>query len=109
MSEMFRHLPFPFQDGRFPPQLGAAIQKTVLDGQEPAREVIHTDENSWLVGDGINDPNIDGGSIATHIRHVLELDPTLEELASLPLGQIATRDGPDQPWQFAQHEWLDEP
>jgi len=108
MNEMFRHLPFPFPDGRFPPQLGAVVQKTVLDGEEPAREVIHTEDNSWLVGDGVYDPNLPGASVATHFMHVLEVDPTLVELASLPIGYIATREGPEQPWRLARHVWPDD-
>ena len=80
--EMFRHLPFP--DGRFPPQLGALVQTTVADGVEPAREVVHTDDNSWMIGDGVNDPNLPGAAIVLHLHHVLRADPLLEGLASLP-------------------------
>lgn len=105
---MFRQVPFPFPDGRFPRELGAVVQKTVLEGQEPAREVIHAEDNSWLIGDGVNDPNLPDASIATHIRHVIDADPTLEEVASLPLAHIATRVEPDHPWRFARHEWPDE-
>lgn len=43
--EMFQHRPFPFPDGRFPQDLGAVIQKTVLEGKEPATVVIHTEDN----------------------------------------------------------------
>jgi hypothetical protein len=53
-------VPFPFPDGQFPSELGAVIQRTVLDGTEPARVVIHADEGGWLVGDGVNDPNLPG-------------------------------------------------
>ena len=106
--EIFRHLAFPFQDGRFPAELGAVVQLTVLEGKEPAREVIHTLDNSWLIGDGINDPNLPGASTIAHIWHVVSEDPTLEPLASLPLGQIAQRDDPTQPWRLAEHTWADE-
>jgi hypothetical protein len=34
----------------------------VLDGSEPAREVIHADDNSWMVGDGVNDPKEPGAA-----------------------------------------------
>jgi hypothetical protein len=84
MSEMFQHVKFPFPDERFPDELGAAIQKTVLDGQLPARYVAHTEDNSWLVGDDLSDPNVEGAAIAAHIRHVVDADPTLEPLATLP-------------------------
>ncbi len=103
--EMIRHMPFPFSDGRFPPELGAVIQRTVLDGHEPAREVIHDEENNWLVGDGITDPNLPGASVASHMRHVIERNSSVAELASLPLGHIATREGPGTPWVIAPHEY----
>ena len=37
---MFQHLPFPFEGGRFPSSLGAVVQRTVLSGEQPAREVV---------------------------------------------------------------------
>ena len=54
--EMLRNLPFPFLGDTFPASLGAVVQKTVLDGVEPAREVVHFSDGSWAVGDGRNDP-----------------------------------------------------
>jgi len=51
--EMFQHMPFPFPDGRFPDSLGAVVQRTVLSGDFPAREVVHTPDGSWLIGDGV--------------------------------------------------------
>jgi hypothetical protein len=44
--EMFQRLPFPFDADEFPAALGAVIQRTVLEGSEPAREVIHTPDGS---------------------------------------------------------------
>jgi hypothetical protein len=52
-------VPFPFPDSPFPPQLGAVVQRTVADGVLPALTVIHTADNSWIVLDGVNDPNAD--------------------------------------------------
>ena len=102
---MIRQMPFPFVDGRFPPELGAVIQRTVLEGQEPAREVIHDEENNWVVGDGITDPNLPGASVASHMLHVIERNSSVAELSSLPLGHIATRKGPGTPWVVAPHEY----
>jgi len=90
--EMFQRLPFPFGGGEFPAALGAVVQRTVLDGSEPAREVIHTTDGSWLVGDGINDPNPPGASVATHIWHAIERNSWIRSLASMPPGHIAKRD-----------------
>ncbi len=51
-AEMIRHLRFPSPGGSFPAELAAVIQRTLLDGPEPAREDIHGAENSWMVGPG---------------------------------------------------------
>ncbi|GAB3937341.1 hypothetical protein GCM10027614_15400 [Micromonospora vulcania] len=55
--EMFRYLPFPFPDGQFPDNLGAAVQHTVLVGrggaarQPAARPVRLPDRSRRAVGD----------------------------------------------------------
>jgi len=95
---MFQHLPFPFDGGVFPRQLGAVMQRTVLRGEEPAREVLHTQDGSWLVGDGVNDPNEPGACVASHIWHAIERNSSMAELADLPPGHMATRSGPGHAW-----------
>jgi hypothetical protein len=97
-GEMFRHLPWPFQGGRFPAGLGAVVQLTVLTGEEPARLVLHDSDGSWAVGDGRNDPNGKGASLATHMAHVLERNSSVAELATMPPGNEATRTEPGSPW-----------
>jgi len=67
MTQAERDVPFPFPDGRFPASLGAVVQRTVASGELPALVVIHDDENDWLVGDGVNDPDADSASIIFHI------------------------------------------
>ncbi|GAB3086856.1 hypothetical protein [Isoptericola nanjingensis] len=96
--EMFRILPFPFRDDRFPPSLGAVVQTTVLDGVEPAREVVHFSDGAWAIGDGRNDPNVPGASIATHIAHAIERNSSIATLATMPPGFIAKRSGPGGRW-----------
>ena len=106
---MVQYVTFPFATERFPDELGAVVQTTVFNGTEPARLVVHTMDNSWLVGDGINDPNLPGAAIAVHIRHLIDGDPTIEQLARLPLGCAATRSGRADAWEIYRHEWADEP
>jgi hypothetical protein len=103
--ELFRHVEFPFPDDRFPHHLGAVIQRTVLTGQESAREVVHTQDNDWLVGDGVNDPNLPDAAVVADISHLAEADPAVAELAALPLGHIAERTDPGLPWAISLHEW----
>jgi hypothetical protein len=103
---MERYVDFPFPEGRFPTALGAVIQRTVLDGWLPARYVAHTLENDWIIGDQVNDPNLDGASVAAHIRHVVDSDPTLEPLATLEPAFQARRNSWDEPWTIEPLEWL---
>jgi hypothetical protein len=106
--QMFQRLPFPFDADEFPAAaLGAVIQRTVLDGK-PAREVIHAQDGSWLVGDGINDPNPPGASVATHIWHAIERNSSVRSLASMPPGHIAKRQGPGREWQILALEDRDD-
>jgi hypothetical protein len=95
---MFRHLPFPFEKGQFPRALGAVVQKTMLAGLQPAREVIHAPDGSWPVGDGVNDPNLPGASIATHMAHAIERNSSITQLAHLRPGQIARRSEAGEAW-----------
>ena len=98
-GEMQRVMPFPFTDGLFPPALGAVVQNTVLRGEEPAREVVHTPDGAWCVGDGVNDPNVPGAATATHIVHAIERNSSLASLANMPRGHIARRAGPGDAWE----------
>lgn len=108
---MVRRLPWPFRGGEFPDDLGAVVECTVLDGRLPALVVAHAPDGDWMVGDGVNDPNEPGASVATHIRHVLALDPSLGALASLPPGRRADRESAAHPWvvsDFVYEEDRDE-
>lgn len=94
---MLRTLPWPFSGGTFPPELGAVVQLTVLNGDRPARLVQHGHEGDWAVGDG-DDPNATGAAIATHIWHAIERNSSITELADLRPGWLAIRQGPGEPW-----------
>jgi hypothetical protein len=106
--EMFRHLPSPFENERFPDELGAVVQVSVLTGEQPAREVIHAPDGSWLVGDGVNDPNPSGASVATHLAHAIERNSSIAELANMPPGHIAQRSAPGEPWTVCVLEGWDD-
>jgi len=88
MAEMRRYMDFPFPDGRFPPGLGAGIQRTVLDGERPALYVGHTDENEWVVGDDLSDPNLDGASLAAHLHHASIAIPLWRPSRRCPLASM---------------------
>jgi hypothetical protein len=105
---VFRDIPWPFPAGGFPADLGAVIQLTVLNGELPACLVVHTSDNSWLVGDGVNDPNVEGAVAAACMTHVTELNSSVKELVSLPPGWAAVRDGPGHAWERHPHQFPDE-
>ncbi len=75
----------------------------------PALQIVHTPDNAWLIADGVNDPNASGACIATHIRHVLNLDPGLEELATLPIGYVDNRSAAREPWVVTPFTYEDDP
>jgi len=97
MAETERCTEFPFPDERFPASSGVTIQRTVLDGRLPAPYVAHTRDNELLVGDGLTDPNLEAASVAAHIRHIVDVDPILESLSTLPLGYQARRSPREHP------------
>lgn len=101
-------LPFPFEGGVFPQHLGAVIQRTVLHGDEPVREVVHADDGSWLVGDGVHDPNEVGACVVSHIWHAIERNTSMLELAAMPPGHMATRSGPGDAWLVSPSHWPDD-
>lgn len=107
-AEVFRRLPFPFEGGVFPEALGAVVQLTVLHGIEPAREVVHAHDGSWLVGDGVNDPNVDGACTVTHIWHAIERNSSIGELATMAPGTMARRDGPGSEWRTEPLAWRED-
>ena len=57
---------------------------------ESAREYVHTEDNSWLAGDSVNDPNLPGAVVVAGISHLADADASIAELATLPLGHVAS-------------------
>ena len=106
MHEIFRSLPWPFEQAEFPPNLGAVVQWTVANGDYPALFVGHAHDNSWLVGDGVSDPNVAGACAAMCIWAAIEHDSSMQALADLPAGWAAERDTASDPWRRAPFQLL---
>ena len=100
-------IPWPYDDDRFPPGLGVAVMRTVLDREKPVLQVVHAAEDWWGFADGVNSPNGEA-SITAHIHHVLDIDPSLHELATLAPGFKADRDDRDSPWVVTAFQWEDD-
>jgi hypothetical protein len=101
-GEMRFDIPWPFPNNRFPDDLGAVVMNSVLDGHRPALQVVHFETGDWGVADGTATPRV-RNLTATHLRHVLDRDPTLAELATMEPGYQADRDAVGEPWLISPH------
>lgn len=97
-------IPWPFPDNRFPDALLVYVMRTVVEGELPALLVSHDSDNEWSVADGVTDPNVEGAVVLAHMRHVIDRDPSIEELASLPMGHDAYRETVAERWQIEPSE-----
>jgi hypothetical protein len=70
--------------------------------------VVHALDGSWLVGDGVNDPNETGACVASHIWHAIEKNTAIVELDDVPPGHMATRSGPGDEWCVSPTHWPDD-
>jgi hypothetical protein len=61
--------------------------------------VVHTAEDTWVVLDGVNDPDEDGAVVIEAMAHLVEADPTLSVLARLDIGHRADRERVGKRWQ----------
>jgi hypothetical protein len=100
--ELFRDIPWPYADGKFPSNLGAVVQLTVLDGALPALVVHHLRNGDWGIGDGVNDPNLPGAAVLTHIWHAIEQNGSIAGLAHVPPGHVARRQSPADNWVVSE-------
>jgi hypothetical protein len=88
---------WPFPD---PENLAVFTLKRITRGESPILMVVHDeDDGSWQF--------LDGGEVAhedatlVSLRSITRLDPTVLELADLPLGWVARRPGPGESWKRA--------
>ena len=83
-----------FADG---PTTMAFLSETVHTGEEAVTYVCHdADDGAWqFLGDRMSEG---GGPVLVCLRHPVEGDPSLQELADLPVGWCAERAAPGEPW-----------
>lgn len=88
---------WPFTDAE---NLAVFTLKRIVRGESPILRVTHDeDDGGWQF--------LDGGEIAVEeaslvsLRQMTRIDPSILELADLPLGWVADRAGPGEPWQRA--------
>jgi hypothetical protein len=88
---------WPFTD---PENLAVFTLKRIIRGESLILRVTHDeDDGGWQF--------LDGGEVAVEeaslvsLRQMTRIDPSILELADLPLGWVAERAGPGVPWQRA--------
>jgi hypothetical protein len=86
-----------------PPHTTAYLSQLVHDGSEPVTYVSHdSDDGAWqFLGESMSDG---GGPVVVCLHHPIDNDPSLMELADLPLGWCAERERPDEPWKRCEQE-----
>jgi hypothetical protein len=88
-----------FPGWNFPdlPHTAAILSKAVHSGTEPINFVSHDrDDGGWqFLGDTMSD----SGGVVVCLHHPIDEDPSLVELADLPLGWYAEREAPGEPWR----------
>jgi len=89
-----------------PPHTGAYLSKAVHTGTEPVTYVSHDeDDGAWqFLGDSMTDT----GGVLVCLHHPVDSDPSLTELADLPIGWFAERIKPGEPWTRSKHEPADD-
>jgi hypothetical protein len=89
---------------KFPgdPHAKVFISETVHSGTEPVTYVSHdVEDGAWqFLGDSMSDG---GGPVISCFHHPIDRDPSLAELADLPLGWYAERRRVGEPWTRKKH------
>jgi len=87
---------WPFDD---PPNTAAITTADVLEGRAPVALVTHDEDDGafqFLPPGGAPSDWREGRVVG--LRTMLAMDPTLAEVADLPMGWWAWREGPGKPW-----------
>jgi hypothetical protein len=100
MARMTDESEWKFPD---PPHTTAYLSQTIHDGREPVTYVSHdAEDGAWqFLGDTML---AGGGPVVSCLHHPIDNDPSLAELADLPLGWCAERERPGGPWRRYEQE-----
>ena len=85
--------PWPFVEPR---NCVTFVTAEVLDRAEPIVHVVHDDEGEWQFIGSTDGTTENAKIIALH--EAVEIDPSVLQLADLPVGWHAWRDSADGPW-----------
>jgi hypothetical protein len=84
------------------PHTRVFLSETVHNGTEPVTYVSHdAEDGAWqFLGDSMSDG---GGPVISCFHHPIDRDPSLAELADLPVGWYAERPAAGEPWSRKRH------
>jgi hypothetical protein len=81
--------------------------KTILNGKEPILLVFHDeDDHGWQFLGG-DKPQIENGALVC-LSEILEIDPSVREVAHIEPGTYAFRESKNSPWKFGKIEDMQE-
>ena len=86
---------WPFEDS---PNVATIVTRPVMDGSSWIALVSHDEDDGGWQFIGPEGPQEDDAMVVG-LGTILKRDPSVAQLADLPLGWRAWRAGPDQPWQ----------
>jgi hypothetical protein len=72
------------------------ITAQVLERAEPILHAVHDENGEWQFI-GSSDGTVENGRVIA-LREAVELDPSVLQLADMPVGWHALRDSPERPW-----------
>jgi len=88
---------------RWPPRANAAglvfVSARAATGEAPVLGVQVFDDGDWAFLDG-SPPERDA-FVLSHLHHLLEADPSLEEMIAVERGMVAWREGPGEAWSVS--------
>lgn len=83
------------------PHTGAYTRKAVFEKREPILLITHDDDGSWQFH-GPGEADVEQGVLVC-LHHMVDMDPSVNELADLPLGWVAWRESVSDPWTREPH------
>ncbi|HYF64692.1 MAG TPA: hypothetical protein VD886_17840 [Herpetosiphonaceae bacterium] len=91
---------WPFDD---PPNVATLTLRRIVQGDAPIRFVTHDDDDGmWQFLDG--EEVSEDEAILVGLAEIVAHDPTVAQLADLPLGWYAVRDSVQDQWELGQHD-----
>jgi hypothetical protein len=87
--------PWPFDQ---PPNCATVTTRQVLEGSEPILFVSHDEEDHGWQFIGYSSPELEDAKLVT-LKSLVQLDPTVIELADLPPRWEAIRSEAGKPWE----------